>query len=426
MCDSDYLTCVKINYIKTIIVLAAFVLTGSVAFGQTLRGKVTATDTHKPVASANVFLSNTSVGTVTNEQGEFVIDHIPAGKYDLVVSFVGYESYILSIQSNKLPADLTIGLTPKINELQEVILEPYEKDGWQKFGLFFLENYIGTSAFAQECKLLNKEVVRFRLNKKTNVLTVTSTDRLVIENRALGYTLRYDLVKFEYNFSTRMLVYQGYPLFEEMTTNRERVKKRWIENRQYAYYGSLTHFMRSLYRNKLAEQDFQVRKLIKIPEEEKKRVNLIFQQKTREAMAAAKTRGIVLDKTLGIDADSLAYYKKVRLAPDSFNVLINTLLPGDSLAYLIDSVVIGFEFSDYLHIIYPKKKTPPEFYRFIHKREMDEPTTSELFRLGDEPILVWPNGSYHEGTNLITSGYWGWSEKMASLLPSDYWPPPRR
>jgi hypothetical protein len=190
-----------------------------------LKGKVVTSDTHKPVVSANVFLSNTSIGTVTDENGEFSITHFPAGRYDLVVSYIGYESYVISVQSNKLPARLEISLKPKVNELKEVILEPYEKNGWEKWGTFFMENFIGMSAFAEDCKLLNKEVIKFRFSKKNNTLQAFADDRLVIENKELGYLLKYDLVSFDFDFNTRRFLYQGYPLFEEMEAKREGIRK---------------------------------------------------------------------------------------------------------------------------------------------------------------------------------------------------------
>jgi hypothetical protein len=398
----------------------------TISFSQTsLKGKVITSDTHKPVALANVFLSNTSVGTVTNENGEFVIEHFPDGRFDLVVSFIGYESYVVSIQSNRLPVNLSIVLKPKVNELQEVIVEPYEKNGWEKWGIFFIEKFIGTTAFAKDCKLLNKEVVKFRHNRKNNILQVMADDRLVIENRALGYVLKYDLTRFEFDFKEQLCLYQGYPLFEEMETKRNGLRKKWTENRQDAYYGSIMHFMRSLYRNKLIEQHFQVRKLIKISEYEKKRVRAAYQAQLKKSMSDGTI--VTIDNTAGgFNPDTLAYYRKVMTQPESMDVLIDKVLSGDSIAFGIDSTVIGIEFSDHLQIVYLLKNPPDEYYRSSFRSPSKTPITSELFRVNNEVIMAWANGSYYEGTHLITSGYWAWSEKIGQLLPTSYWPPPKK
>lgn len=69
----------------------------------TLKGKVLAADTKQPIHLANVFLSNTSIGTVTNAEGFFIIDHFPPGRYDVVVSCIGYESYVATIQYARYP-----------------------------------------------------------------------------------------------------------------------------------------------------------------------------------------------------------------------------------------------------------------------------------------------------------------------------------
>ena len=52
---------------------------------------------------------------------------------------------------------------------------------------------------------------------------------------------------------------------------------------------------------------------------------------------------------------------------------------------------------------------------------MRTPQTSQL-SINDNFIKIFANGAYYDGTNLMSSGYWGWSEKMANLLPLDYEP----
>jgi hypothetical protein len=407
------------------LLLIGFFLISWVGYAQTdLAGKVLAADNKVPVASANVYISNSSVGTVTDEKGQFIIRNFPPGRYDLVVSCIGYETQVITLSSSQLPPVLTILLKPKINELQEVIVEPYEKNGWEKWGSFFMENFIGTSAFSRDCKLLNKDVIKFRFSKKSNTLKAIANDRLVIENRALGYVLKYDLTRFEYDFGTRIFLYQGYPLFEEMETKRKGLQKRWMENREDAYYGSVMHFMRSLFRNKLVEQDFEVRKLIKLPDAEKKRVRALYRA---QAVNAAINGTVMIDGQLpGLRRDSAAYYRKVMNEPESMNVLINTILTGDSIAYALDSATVGLEFNDYLQVVYTKKKTPPEYQKMLPRGVTSILLTSELFRTSSNPIMVLASGNYFEGTDLITSGYWAWSEKIANLLPNEYWPSPKK
>ena len=391
----------------------------------TLKGKVLAADTKQPIHLANIFLSNTSIGTVTNAEGLFTLDHFPPGRYDVVVSCIGYESYVATIQYAQLPLTIEVNLKPRINILDEVIVEPYEKNGWEKYGQFFMDNFIGTSALAKDCKLKNPQTVRFRYNKKENILRAFADEPIILENKALGYILKYDLKSFEYNYSTRIIYYQGYPLFEEMETGRKRLEKRWEEKRADAYYGSLMHFMRSLFRNKLIEEGFEVRKLIKISEEEKKRVRTLF---NKRAYSNSMGRIVVNDSILGAsNMDSAQYYRKVMNQPEKMNVLINKILPGDSIAFAIDSFTAGLFFEDYLQVIYLYKQMPDEYVQA--NRLSVQPkmaVVSEVFLPRKKTVAVLANGSYYEGVDFISSGYWGWWEKLAAMLPYDYKPPPRK
>lgn len=379
-----------------------------------LSGSVTDAVSKAPIASANVYLANSSVGTVTDEKGRFYIRNFPSGRYDLVVSCIGYQPQIISLNASQLPASLPVALQPKVEELQEVVVEPYEKNGWEKWGQFFMDNFIGTHAFAKSCSFRNSKIVKFRFSKKKNTLEAFADDQLVIENRALGYLLKFDLVNFEYNFSTRILIYRVYPFFTELPARRERLKKRWERNRQEVYEGSVMHFMRSLYRNRLIENHFEVRKLIKISPEEKNRIRLILRSNL-----TAHTTNRETDSGI-IRPDSMNYYRMVMNQPESLNILVNTVLPSDSIAYGIDSTTAGLRFSGYLQVTYPLKKTPPEYKPYLPRGVEYTSQTSEIYMRTDQPIAVLANGSYFPPIDLITVGYWSWSEKISTLLPNDY------
>lgn len=411
---------------RIVLILIGFFVSLHLSFAQqTLRGKVIASDSKQPIHLANVFLSNTSIGTVTNAEGVFVVDRFPQGRFDVVISCIGYETYVTTIQYAQLPAFIEVVLKPKVNILQEVVVEPYEKNGWERYGEFFIENFIGTSALAADCKLKNPETIRFRYNKKENILRAFADEPIVLENRALGYILRYDLKLFEFNYATRIFYFQGYPLFENIETDRKRLLNRWERNRIEAYYGSMMHFMRSLFRNQLIEEGFEIRKLIKISEEEKKRVRNITNSRT---YVNGNGSIIINDSLLGNgNKDSVDYYRKVMRQPEKMAVLINQLLPGDSIAFAIDSFTAGLYFDDHLQVIYKYKQAPDEYVRMNSLSVQSKtPVVSEIFLPKKNAVSVLANGSYFEGLDLITSGYWGWWEKLATMLPFDYKPPKKR
>lgn len=327
---------------------------------------------------------------------------------------------------------MEIFLQPKVQELQEVIVESFDKDGWEKWGDLFLNNFIGTSSFAGDCKLLNKDAVKLRLIKKRNTVRATASDQLVIQNNALGYILKYDLTLFEYNLDTREFVYQGYPFFEEMQATRKGLEKRWNENRQRAYYGSLMHFMRSVHDDKLKEQQFEVREWINIPPAERQRVKEIYTAQSKKLIfkktTIIKDNGYMLsvnekDTSRIIHPDSLAYYQSIIKQADEENILINILLTSKSLSYNADSGRVGLNYKPHIQVIYLPKKNPLEYQRYVPLSYRFAAVRSDIYRSADQPIFVLPNGSYYEGASLITGGYWSWWEKMCNKLPYDYAPP---
>ena len=77
----------------------------------------------EPISYANVFISNTSIGTTTNRDGYFVISNLPLGEYELNVSMIGYGSYksIVNLIENT-PARLDISMAEQVIESTEVLV----------------------------------------------------------------------------------------------------------------------------------------------------------------------------------------------------------------------------------------------------------------------------------------------------------------
>lgn len=393
-----------------------FLLIASVAHSQkVLKGVVQNAETGAPVPAASVFLNNTSVGTTASADGRFTLS-VPAGRYDLIVSSVGFETFTRTISSNTEEALITIKLQPKAKELQTVVVAPFEKDGWQKWGKFFVESFIGLSAHAKDCDIKNSHVIKFRHDKKNNELSVVALEPLIIENRALGYTITYQLEHFSFSFKNNYLLYVGYPYFQPMKGGAAR-QRQWAARRQQVYEGSMMHFMRSLYRNNLAAEGFQVQRLKKIPNIEKERVKAakaLYTQRSYNSSGAL----IITDNTPG---DSAAYFSRIMAQPDHFDVAAKTPVPGDSIAYAVNPTTAGLGFEDYLLITYLKKEAPQEYTSMFPKNGTS--MTSQITLMNGRDIEVQANGSYYNPMDLLNLGYWAWSEKNATVLPYDYQPP---
>jgi len=380
-----------------------------------LSGKIIDSATRQSVVGASIFLSKTTIGTTSNEKGEFIIQDIPKGKYELVISSFNYHTFITTIESSNLK-DLTIILSPSANVLKEVIVEAYDKNGWEKWGDYFNTNFIGTSGIIKYCKLINPDVVKFRYSNKTNTLIAFAHEKLVFENNALGYKIHYVLTKFQVDFKAGTFLYKGYPLFENLAPKDSIQQIKWDSARANIYRGSLMHFMRCLYNNQILEAGFEVRSIFMVSEEEKKRVNILYRK-----IQEMEEKGTIIRPFM--DKDSLDYYTKVWKIKDNDRVLLNKLLPADKLVIpsgSVDAVLLYFEGK--LNVRYIRKKEPHEYSRMLMKKPDTDLIASELSLIAEQSIKVYKNGQYFSGENLLTEGFWAWSEKLSTLLPSDYWP----
>lgn len=378
-----------------------------------VKGLILDAEKNDPLANASVFLNTTSIGTITNTQGAFTLT-IPNGKYELIVSSVGYETHVEAVNTSNVSDFITIKLKVKAQVLQTVVIEPYEKDGWEKWSQFFLESFIGTSSNAKECTIKNPGIIRFRNSKKTNELSAYAEEPLIIENASLGYVIYYQLETFNYNFKSHYLMYTGYPFFKPMKGNAARQKK-WTKKREEAYQGSMLHFMRAVYRNKIAQEGFEIRTLEKIPNREKQRVKAAYPANMHTVKSANGTMVVT-----HVNKDSADLYDRILRQDDYKDVVGKNPLPGDSIAYAVDPVTAGFDFKNYLLVLYRHRLAPPEYRQQFPKANAG--MMSQIFLLNEKPVEIQANGAYYNPADLMTSGYWAWSEKIALLLPFDYTP----
>ncbi|MCF7886542.1 MAG: TonB-dependent receptor [Candidatus Marinimicrobia bacterium] len=85
--------------LKRLIILILIMVTIATANpGGDLSGYIKDTETGEPIPYANVILKGTDLGDATDVHGRFVILDVPAGKYNLFVSMMGYKSFSTSIK----------------------------------------------------------------------------------------------------------------------------------------------------------------------------------------------------------------------------------------------------------------------------------------------------------------------------------------
>jgi hypothetical protein len=309
-------------------------------------------------------------------------------------------------------------MKPTANILQEVVVESYDPKGWEKWGDQFLLNFMGSPVLANHCKLLNPEVVKFKFNDKTKRLRVFSNEKLIFENKNLGYKIHYLLTKFELDFNTKSFAFKGYPLFEELKTNKPKEAKKWTQLREETFKGSIRHFIRSLYADELEKNGFEMRKVLTVNNLEKKRatdlINLLQDKFSKGDSAIYK-----------IDKDSLDYYFKASNLNYSENkVTLSKLITSNDITYLSnntsDSLANSVYFEGILQVMYLNKKMPYEYIRQTASFTAVDNIRTDIYLRPNKIVYIYQNGSYFSGLDLFTDGYWSWSEKVATMIPSDY------
>lgn len=353
------------------LVLAIVLWTGASAQQKTflVGGKVVDSATRQPLNGASVFAQNTTHGTTCNDEGNFVL-RLPNGGYELTVSYTGYETRTLRISNMQATGDSIIISLPQVDKsLAEVAVVATNEvaDGWEKFGKFFTDNFIGTTPNAGKCFIQNPHALRFfyTKNKKRHRLKVMAREDVLVQNDALGYLIRYQLDSFSYDYNSNISQYTGYPFFIERDTTAE-VKDEWIKNRSRTYLGSRLHFMTSLYDSIVNEEGFTVEKI---------EANL------------KNSKGIYIDNLY------------------------------DSSIYQADSNSVEINWDGRYRIsyrnVFPDKK-------FLEEFKLPSNTKMQVTLLDvSDGFIVEENGFFYEQYDVVNTGYWAW-KKLAEALPYNY------
>ncbi len=338
----------------------------------TVSGKVIDAATKTPMQSASVFAQNTTQGAATNAEGNFKIA-LPNGGYDLVITYSGYQTETKRITTaDAADNNIVIELKLKEKALEDVVIKTSNeiKDGWQKYGDFFLENFIGKTTNSNLCSIKNSGALKFYFSKKKNRLKVLADEPIEIVNEALGYNIKYTIDSFTYEYNTQLCLYTGYPLFTEMQTTDTAKQNTWAANRLKTYNGSLLHFMRSLYNKQLQQEGFEIQFLIKNN-----------------------------DKETALPLPN--FYGALNYSKDDSTQTVE-ILPNQN-----DVVVL-----------YNTQK-PEQNYLTANPDEPSKFQLSVLSFVPKESVIIEQNGYYFNQTDITVNQYLGW-KKMADMLPYDF------
>jgi len=371
--------------------------------------------TKEPLGFASVFLANTTYGATTDAEGRFTLPNVAAGKYDFIISYLGYRLYQRSILVQG-PLTLTPRLVPSSTQLGEVVVRARKHvnnpEDYRKFEQMFL----GTTSFSRQCRILNPKEVIVDFNPDKNELSASSLDFVQVENKALGYRIKYFGLHFRVDFTQQVVTFYGQPVFEDLPARNARQRQRWAENRKAAYLGSLAHFLRSIYDDQVTAQGYLVQKTRRVTNPRRAHADSLVRQKIAAAPPGTQ---VIISDTL---------QQMLQEAP-VLVLLYTRPLPIDSLRRLVTApsgpAQRWLRFHDQLQVTYEREKPDPLYHPpgAVGGPPPPPPTTqiSTLYLMVPE-AQIQPNGQLMQPLAVFTEGYWAF-EKMGEFLPLDYEPP---
>jgi hypothetical protein len=129
-----------------------------------VKGKVIDNSTKKVIPYANIYLLNSNIGTISNNDGEFILK-VPQSKTTntIRISFMGYKSQDLSIEKIQLNNNL-IELSTEVVTLKELVIRSNDPQNLIRSAIHNISANYGTApyvctAFYRESVMQNKQYV---------------------------------------------------------------------------------------------------------------------------------------------------------------------------------------------------------------------------------------------------------------------------
>jgi hypothetical protein len=318
---------------------------------------------------------------------------------------LGYEDYSKSVLVGREPIKINITLNPKPLMLREVVIS--SAADWKKNYEAFRRDFIGTDENAKSCFVMNPHVLNITYNPTKQLLHADADEFLVVENKALGYRVKYLVNDFKIDKISGIVSREGQQLFEDLPGSAAQ-KKKWHKKREEAYYGSAMHFYRSLYADKLKEEGFITYNFTRYlnprrPPEDilKRKMEFFYQRRKVDSFKYWQDIAINESKYAGENVSKIPYA--------TWEILSSTGQAG----------LYAMHCPNYLYVVYTRKTDDTkdrDLYRPLDMSnyEVTVITLSAHYAIFDTNGTVVENSPLYEGA---------WARaKVSDLLPVDYVP----
>ncbi|MDG1276410.1 MAG: carboxypeptidase-like regulatory domain-containing protein [Algoriphagus sp.] len=218
----------------------------------------------------NVFINNTTIGAITDLEGNYEIKGKIPSNLELVASFVGYVTKVEEvIVGNRNSVTVNFSLEPQQSVLSEVELKSRRDRVWERSLKRFEDVFIAVPddpIGGRLAKILNPWVIDFeqiKVNNGANYVKATAQEPIIIDNDALGYRVEFHLQ--DYRWSRTSSRYYGQVFYTEKTPKDEKEAQLWRDNRESSYQGSSRHLIQSIILNQADAQGFRMYESVEAP-----------------------------------------------------------------------------------------------------------------------------------------------------------------
>ncbi|MGZ3756026.1 MAG: carboxypeptidase-like regulatory domain-containing protein [Mucilaginibacter sp.] len=388
--------------------LPLLVMLISAAHGQAIQvtGKIIDSVTQQPVPDASVFLVNTTQGTKTDAEGRYSFARIPAGPAGFIISCIGYQTKQVDLATTSANIVLNVLLKPKTIQLKEVTIS--SKNDWEHNLKLFKQEFIGTNNDA-ECRIVNPDILNLSFDNDRKRLSANTDDFLDIENKILGYKLRFLVKDFWADYTTGKVHYAGKVIFEEMAGSKSTTRK-WIKNRALVYSGSFRQFLTVLANKDLAKSSFVAKRMHRQPNPEWKADSIRLAQDRTANQRFRNTGGSVVVRTFRPSV------------PKTLETLDKSPLYEPELVTAeAEPGTFKFAFKGYLYVIYKNKKVYTDTDDLYRQPEADDYQIAALsLKDPNKPLVFTTNGLLLTMEGAQYEG--AWNSRIVDLLPNDYMP----
>lgn len=333
----------------------------------------------EPLKGVTVFIGGSERITASDEKGQFILRQVPVGTFQLSAHIIGYEPASQNIIIKNAPITVELRLKVKAINLAQVNIG--KRKASEKNLKLFKEKFLGTSANARQCEIINPDVINF--STKKGHLMADADDFLIIENKRLGYRLHYMLKGFDFSVGPGLVEYHGECSFEQLNGTDDQ-KQRWAKNRLETYQGSFMHFLRSVYTNNTLENGFITKPFYKY---------VTFKYDTTAV-------------------DLLNY-----------SVIIDRLVKFDTLITAIDTNFVSLKLRQPLFVAYDPSATK---YAKDHPTNKKESVSlngyASILKPETSQAIIDKRGSYTDYHDFFINGLWA-KARVGDQLPVEYQPP---